>query len=147
MSGYVYFAHFDPGFIKIGHSAHPLLRVAQIRSGNGNVPPAALRQTGRIMKAVRGTQREERALQSRFSALPNQREWFRNTAKLRLFIQSLPHIELSLIPAPDHRILAGARIDRDLWLRFAAAAKRQDKSVADLLEEALRAALVKKAAA
>ena len=37
--------------------------------------------------------------------------------------------------------MAGARIDKSLWLRFTVSAKQSGKTVAEALEEALRAAL------
>ena len=41
--------------------------------------------------------------------------------------------------------MAGARIDRDLWIDFSGAAKRAGKTVAEALEDALRSALIRPA--
>lgn len=38
-------------------------------------------------------------------------------------------------------VMAGARIDKALWLRFTVSAKKSGKTVAEALEEAVRAFL------
>lgn len=90
MTGYVYFARFDPGFVKIGYSADPVRRVGSLAtSGNTIFPAEVNRASGRLVKVIPGNRETERGLHERFSSHRDVGEFFVDCDPLSSFIESL----------------------------------------------------------
>ncbi len=103
-TGWIYFIHCSPGFIKIGFSINPVQRQQTLINQTDTTiyPPNIRMVTAECLGIVKGTYALEKELHRMFAAYRTTGEWFVATEEMLLLLRSINKTPLCL-PAPSER--------------------------------------------
>lgn len=85
MKRFVYFARFEPGYIKVGHSNQPERRIKYFQRSSYRTPSEADLSSGVLLATIPGSPKDERNVQKILNphAVSGTREWFHDNFDVR----------------------------------------------------------------